>query len=87
METVGTHAADVMFQLVFDADDGGGSDSHDAFTTHPLVQTLPTTQADQVFALDGIAMVGAAWGKAVNGLDQVSAVMLRDDLNRDLVQE
>ena len=87
METIGAHSGDIIFQLVFDADDGGNSDSHAAFTGHPLVSVLPVTQAEQVFVLDGIAMGGAAWGKAMNGLDQVSNILLDDTLNRDLVSE
>lgn len=87
METIGGHAADVMLQLVYDADDGGTSDSHAAFVAHPLVQVMPVAEAGQIYVLDGIAMVGSAWGKATNGLEQVSAVLTDPDVNRDLVQE
>ncbi|MEM8590957.1 MAG: ABC transporter substrate-binding protein [Pseudomonadota bacterium] len=87
MESIGDHAADVMFLMVFDQDRGGDSDTFGEFSNHPLVQTLPVAQAGQLLPLDGIAMVGSVWGKAMNGLDQVSAVLTRNDLNRDLVQE
>lgn len=53
----------------------------------PVVQSLPVVQAGQFFVLDGSAMVGSDWAKAANGLDQIAEVLLRDDLNRDLVQE
>ncbi|MBO6922473.1 MULTISPECIES: ABC transporter substrate-binding protein [Paracoccaceae] len=87
METVGGHEADAMLHLVYDADDGGASDSHAAFTAHPLVQAMAVTRAGQVYPLDGIAMVGSAWGKAENGLDQIATILLREDLDRDLVTE
>lgn len=87
IETIGAHEADVMFQLVYDADDRGDSDAYAEFTSHPLVQATAVAQAGQVFALDGSKMVGSAWGKVMNGLDQIAAVLTRDDLNRDLVAE
>ncbi len=87
METIGAHEADVVFQLVFDADDGGTSDAHQAFTSHPLVEVLPVAQADQIIALNGIAMVGSAWGKAMSGLDQIAAALTDPTLNRELVVE
>lgn len=87
IETIGDHAADVMFQLVFDADDRGDSDAHAAFTSHPLVAATPVAQAGQIYPLDGSQMVGSAWGKVMNGLDQIAAVLTREDLNRDLVVE
>lgn len=87
IETIAAHEADVMFQLVFDADDRGDSDAHAAFTSHPLVAATQVGRADQIFPLNGSAMVGSAWGKVMNGLDQIAAVLLREDLNRDLVIE
>lgn len=87
MEALGDHSADVMFFMAFDADEGGDSDEYGEFLSQPLVQSLPTAQAGQLVMLNGSAMVGSAWGKAMNGLDQIAAVLLRDDLNRDLVQE
>ena len=87
LEVIGDHVADIMFFVAFDADDGGNSDAFADFTAEAIVQALPVTQAGQLFVLDGSAMVGWAWGKIENGLDQISAVLLRDDLNRDLVIE
>lgn len=87
MEALGDHSADVMFFMAFDADEGGDSDDYGDFIAQPLVQALPVAQADQLVMLDGSAMVGSAWGKAMNGLDQIATVLLRDDLTRDLVQE
>lgn len=86
LESLGDHAADVIFVMVWDATEGG-SDTLSAFLAAPVVQTLPAVQAGQVFALDGSAMVGAAWAKAVNGLDQVSAILSRPDLDLSLVSE
>ncbi|MGR3491227.1 MAG: ABC transporter substrate-binding protein [Shimia sp.] len=85
LETVGAHNADVMFQIVFDRE-RLGSQENEAFLAQPLVQLLPVVKADQVFTIDG-KIVGAAWGKAMNGLDQIAEVLLRDDLNRNLVTE
>ena len=87
LEVIGDHVADIMFFVAFDADDGGNSDTFADFTAEAIVQALPVTQARQMFVLDGSAMVGSAWGKIENGLDQISAVLLRDDLNRDLAIE
>ncbi|SFQ64202.1 iron complex transport system substrate-binding protein [Roseivivax halotolerans] len=87
IETIGAHEADVMFQLVFDADDRGDSDAYNAFTSHPLVQATEVAQAGQIFPLDGSQMVGSAWRKVMNGLDQIAAVLTRENLNRDLVSE
>ncbi|MDX8354787.1 ABC transporter substrate-binding protein [Cognatiyoonia sp. IB215182] len=87
IETIGDHNADVMFQLVFDADNLGFSSSHDEFLAHPLVGATEVGRASQVYQLNGSTMVGSAWGKVMNGLDQISAVLLQDDLNRDLVAE
>jgi len=87
IETIAAHEADLMFQLVFDADDRGDSDAHAAFTSHPLVAATQVGRAGQIVPLDGSAMVGSAWGKVMNGLDQIAAVLLREDLNRDLVEE
>jgi iron complex transport system substrate-binding protein len=87
IETIGDHSGDVMFQLVFDADDRGESDAFAAFTSHPLVQATEVAQAGQIYPLDGSAMVGSAWGKVINGLDQIAEVLTREDLDRDLVAE
>lgn len=87
LETLGEHAADAMIFVSFDADDGGTSSSFDAFAARPVVQALSVARAGQLFHLDGAAMVGASWGKIRNGLDQVGAVLGRDDLKRDLVEE
>ena len=87
METLGDHAADVMLLLTFDADESVFSASFEDFMADPLVQALPVAQAGQVFALDGAQMVGAAWAKPMNGLDQIADVLLRDDLDRGLVVE
>ena len=87
LEVISEHAADVMFFLTFDADRGGDSPEFDVFMAEPIVQATPVAQAGQIYVLDGSTMVGSAWGKIENGLDQISAVLLRDDLNRDLVIE
>lgn len=87
IETIGAHEADVMFQLVFDADDRGDSDAFADFTSHPLVQATSVVQAGQIYPLDGSQTIGSAWGKVMNGLDQIAAVLTREDLNRDLVEE
>ncbi|MEM6428408.1 MAG: ABC transporter substrate-binding protein, partial [Deinococcota bacterium] len=87
METIGDHAADVMFQLVFDADDRGDSDAFTAFTSESIVSVLPVAQEGQIYPLNGSTMVGSGWGKVMNGLEQIASVLLQDDLNRDLVQE
>ncbi|WP_185020706.1 ABC transporter substrate-binding protein [Histidinibacterium lentulum] len=87
IETIGDHSGDVMFQLVFDADERGDSDEFGAFTSHPLVAATPVAQAGQIYPLDGSRMVGSAWGKVMNGLDQIADVLTREDLNRDLVTE
>lgn len=87
LEVISEHAADVMFFLTFDADRGGDSPEFDVFIAEPIVQATPVAQAGQIYVLDGSTMVGSAWGKIENGLDQISAILLRNDLNRDLVTE
>lgn len=87
IETLSEHEADVMFLLTFDSDQSANSRSFEEFASRPLVQALPVVKAGQLFNLRGGEMVGSAWGKIENGLDQVSEVLLRDDLNRHLVQE
>ncbi len=87
LELIGDHAADVMMFLTFDADAGGASSEYDAFISEPIVQALPVAQAGQIYVLDGSQMVGSAWGKIVNGMEQISAVLLDDSINRDLVIE
>lgn len=87
LEMLGDHVADVMFFISFDADDGGPSAQFEDFLNAPLVRALPVARAGQVFPLDGSAMVGSAWGKIENTLDAITAVLLRADLNRDLVRE
>ncbi len=52
LESLGDHAADVIFVMVWDAAEGG-SDTLAAFLAEPVVQTLPGAQAGQVFALEG----------------------------------
>ncbi len=76
-----------MFFVTFDADRGGDSPAFDVFMAEPIVQATPVAQAGQIYVHNGSTMVGSAWGKIENGLDQISAVLLRDDLNRDLVIE
>lgn len=87
LEVLGEHVADVMFFLTFDADEGGNSDEFSDFIKLPIVQALPVVQAKQLFVLNGSTMVGSAWGKIENGLDQISSVLLQEDLNRNLVKE
>lgn len=86
LESLADHAADVIFVMVWDAAEGG-SDTLSAFLSEPVVQTLPAAQAAQVFALDGSAMVGAAWAKPMNGLDQVAAILSQASLDLGLVAE
>lgn len=86
LESIADHAADIIFVMVWDAAEGG-SDSLSAFLAEPVVQTLPSAQAGQVFALDGSAMVGAAWAKPMNGLDQVAAILSQEGLNFGIVAE
>ncbi|MEJ6403141.1 ABC transporter substrate-binding protein [Yoonia sp. 2307UL14-13] len=87
LEVIGDHAADVMMFLTFDADEGGTSSEFNSFMSEPIVQALPVAQAGQIYVLDGSQMVGSAWGKIVNGMEQISAVLLDDGINRDLVIE
>lgn len=87
-EVLQSHEADVMFHLHFDNDNRGeGTTNQDIFKSKLFVQSLQVAQADQIFPLDGALMVGIAWGKIESGLDQIAAVLVRDDLNRDLVGE
>jgi iron complex transport system substrate-binding protein len=86
LESIADHAADIIFVMVWDAAEGG-SDTLAAFLAEPVVQTLPAARAGQVFALDGSAMVGSAWSKPMNGLDQVAAILSRPDLDLGLVAE
>ncbi|UYN98472.1 MAG: ABC transporter substrate-binding protein [Devosia sp.] len=88
-EVVEAHDADVMFHLHYDNDvaGDGGTNNHEIFKAKPLVQHLEVAKANQIFGLDGALMVGISWGKIENGLDQIAAVLVRDDLNRDIVQE
>ncbi|MEM7709421.1 MAG: ABC transporter substrate-binding protein [Pseudomonadota bacterium] len=87
METLGNHAADVMLLVTFDANESVFSASFEDFMADPLVQALPVAPAGQVFAVDGGAMVGSAWSKPVHGLRHITDILLRDDLDRDLVME
>jgi iron complex transport system substrate-binding protein len=87
MEAIGEHAADVMILVTFSGDQSVFDANFDAFATHPLVRTLPVAQAGQLFQVDGAEVLGAAWQKPMNGLDAFAAILLRDDLNRDLVAE
>ncbi len=87
LEVIGEHASDAMLFLTFDADENGGSSEFEDFMGEAIVQATPVAQAQQIFMLNGATMVGSSWGKIANGLDQISAVLLRDDLNRDLVIE
>ena len=87
-EVLQSHEADVMFHLHFDNDNRGeGTTNQDIFKSKLFVQSLKVAQADQIFPLDGALMVGIAWGKIESGLDQIAAVLVRDDLNRDLIAE
>ncbi|WP_119394885.1 ABC transporter substrate-binding protein [Salinibius halmophilus] len=87
IESLIEHEADVMFLLTFDADQSANSASFNEFIARPLVQALPVQQAGQLYNLRGGEMVGSAWGKIENGLDQISAILLQDGLNRNLVIE
>ncbi|MEX1213572.1 ABC transporter substrate-binding protein [Saccharospirillum sp.] len=87
IESLGEHTADVMFLITYDADQSGNSTSFDDFISRPLVRTLPVYQAGQFYPLNGGDMVGSAWGKIMNGLDQIAEVLLQEDLNRNLVAE
>ncbi|MFC3852266.1 ABC transporter substrate-binding protein [Salinispirillum marinum] len=87
IESLGEHTADVMFLITYDADQSGNSTSFDDFVSRPLVCALPVYRAGQFYPLNGGEMVGSAWGKIMNGLDQIAEVLLQDDLNRDLVAE
>ncbi|WP_404379173.1 ABC transporter substrate-binding protein [Caenispirillum salinarum] len=87
LEMLGDHPADVMFFMTFDADEGTDSAQFEDFRAEPLVRALPVVRAGQLYRLDGSAMVGSAWGKIENGLDQMARVLTREDLDRNLVQE
>jgi iron complex transport system substrate-binding protein len=87
-ETLQAHEADVMFHLHFDNDNRGeGTSNQDIFKSKPFVQHLAVSKAGQILPLDGALMVGIAWGKIENGLDQIAAVLVQDGLQRDIVQE
>jgi ABC-type Fe3+-hydroxamate transport system substrate-binding protein len=87
LETLGEHAADVMFFLAFDGDEGGASAEFADFMSQPGVGALPVAQAGQIVEIDATRMVGTSWAKATEGLEMIAEVIGRGDLNRDLVQE
>lgn len=86
LESLADHAADVVLVMVWDAAEGG-SDTLAAFLAEPVARTLPAVRAGQVFALDGSAMVGSAWAKPINGLEQVAEILSLPTLDLDLVVE
>lgn len=87
MEAIGEHAADVMILVTFSGDQSVFDANFEAFASHPLVRTLPVARAGQLFQVDGAEVLGAAWQKPMNGLDAFAEILMRDDLDRDLVAE
>ncbi len=87
LEALGAHAADVTVFVSFDGDDAAGGRSFERFAAEPLVRALPVTRAGQLFEFDGTRIVGSGWSRIAEGLDQLGAVLARDDLDRDLVRE
>ncbi|MEO1612170.1 MAG: hypothetical protein AAFU55_07435, partial [Pseudomonadota bacterium] len=87
MEVIGEHAADVMILVTFSGDQNIFDANFEEFIGHPLVRTLPVAQAGQIVKVNGAEVLGAAWEKPTAGLAAFSEILLRDDLNRDLVAE
>ncbi|MEM8824626.1 MAG: ABC transporter substrate-binding protein [Pseudomonadota bacterium] len=86
-ENILAHNADVLFHIVSDVGGDGSSNQHDEFLARPTVQALPVTQAGQVFIIDAQRFFGSSWRQAMHGLDQISAAMTQDGLDRDIVVE
>ena len=83
MEAIGDRAADVTILMTLSGDRG----VFEALSPHPLAQALPAVREGRLVRVDGAAVLGPARGKPMAGLAAFAKILLRGDLNRDLVRE
>jgi ABC-type Fe3+-hydroxamate transport system substrate-binding protein len=88
IEALGGIEADVAI-LVATPDDQTGSpdEAVAAFMGQPVVQALPVVRAGQMVPVDAREIYGVSWATLSRATSKFGEILMRDDLNRDLVVE
>lgn len=85
IETLPEHDADVMLIISYAGEER--DPVLDGFVGSPILQALGVAQAEQVYVVDGLSVVGAGWSKMDTFLDQLEGILLAPELNVDVVRE
>jgi iron complex transport system substrate-binding protein len=85
VEKLPEHDADVMLIVSYAGEEQ--DPVLDAFVASPILNALGVAQAEQVYVLDGLSVVGAGWSKMETLLDELERILLAPELNVDVVQE
>ncbi|MEM7734455.1 MAG: ABC transporter substrate-binding protein [Deinococcota bacterium] len=87
-ELLGDNPADIAVLIAIPASQVGSEDTAFAeFLANPVVQVTDVGKAGQIFAVHPDAVYGVSWGRATDAMREFAAILMQDDLNRDLVQE
>ncbi|MEZ4730972.1 MAG: iron-siderophore ABC transporter substrate-binding protein [Caldilineaceae bacterium] len=83
IELLSEHAADVMIIVSYTGEEQ--DPLFDEFVNSSILNTLGVAQADQVYILDGLRVVGAGWSKMNTFIDELERILFNPALNVDVV--
>lgn len=85
LEVLAEHDADVMIIVSYTGEEQ--DPLFDAFVNSPILNALNVSQAEQVYIIDGLSVVGAGWSKMNTFIDELERILLAPELDVDVVQE
>jgi iron complex transport system substrate-binding protein len=85
IELLSEHEADVMIIVSYTGEEQ--DPLFDEFVNSSILNTLGVAQADQIYILDGLRVVGAGWSKMNTFIDELETILLNPALNIEIVQE
>ncbi|NOK63318.1 MAG: ABC-type Fe3+-hydroxamate transport system, periplasmic component [Chloroflexi bacterium AL-W] len=85
LEVLAEHDADVMIIVSYTGEEQ--DPLFDEFVNSPILNALDVSQAEQVYIIDGLSVVGAGWSKMNTFIDKLERILLDPELDVDVVQE
>lgn len=85
LEVLSEHEADVMIIISYTGEEQ--DPLFDDFVNSPILNSLGVAQAEQIYIVDGLAVVGAGWSKMNTFIDELETILLEPTLDVDVVQE
>ncbi|MEM8534821.1 MAG: ABC transporter substrate-binding protein [Chloroflexota bacterium] len=85
LELLDEHDADAMIIVSYTGEEQ--DPLFDEFVNSPILNALDVAQAEQVYIIDGLSVVGAGWSKMNTFIGELERILLDPRLDVDIVQE